>query len=76
MLIPKEIHVTTQPEALEVLVDPISHEKAKLLTVFQRPPLKCKEEEEKNVKTPKVHENPESLQKHVLISLSRLKSGL
>ena len=69
VLIPKENYVNKQAKALELLVKTTAQEKAKLLTVLQRQPLRENITDQKERKEEK---NIEGLQEHVLKSLPLL----
>ena len=69
ILIPKDSYIKKQPRALDVLVEPTTVEKAKLLTILQREP-----ERKKKLETvSKTEIKPEDIKTRVLKSLSMLK---
>ena len=74
VLIPEENYAERQAKVLEVMDDPTSHEKGKLLTILPRHWLK-KEKEEKSEKKSGEHQNMEKLHKRVLNSFSMLSSA-
>ena len=49
VLIPKENYIKKQPKASEILDEPTTVEKAKLLTILQRQPSKIKKVEDNRV---------------------------